>query len=194
MSSSGRVGIVEIVGPEEVHGKDAIDEIGRLRYEVWKGDGLLDLSLFPDGTWVDDMDFGIRARHWVIRQAKTGELVAAARLTRHESLDDDYRDVKLWRDSGLTPEVPLIDFGRLCVRSDFRLRGLAKSLDVIRLAAAHAWDIGGKKPRVCVCTASASKVESLKKLGFFSIDKTAIFKDRPTTVFYALQYNIATSI
>ena len=185
--------IGEIVGPEEVFGKDVIEEIGRLRYDVWKGDGLLDLSLFPDGTWVDDMDFGIRARHWVIREAKTGELVAAARLTRHESLDDDYRDVKLWRESGLKPEVPLIDFGRLCVRNDFRLRGLAKSLDVIRLDAAHEWDIEGVKPKCCVCTASASKVESLKKLGFFSIEKTAIFKDRPTTVFHALQYNLVST-
>ena len=183
--------VPEIIGPIEVFSNDAIEEIGKLRYEVWSGDGLLDLSMFPTGTWIDDMDFGARARHWVVKEKSTGKLIACARLTRHESLDDDYRDVKLWRDSGLEPELPLIDFGRLCVHKNFRLRGIAKELDAIRLDAARNWELDGMKPRTCVCTASASKVESLKKIGFFSIDKTAIFRDRPTTVFHALQYNFS---
>lgn len=90
--------------------------------------------------------------------------VGAARVTWHQSLDDEYRDVKLWKDCGLSPGVPLVDFGRLCVRRDFRRRGIAKSLDAIRLREARLWKLDGLTSRCCVCTASTTKVDSLTKM------------------------------
>lgn len=70
------IAALEHSAPIEVFGAEAIHEIGLLRYNVWKDDGLLDLDLFPNKTWVDEMDFGERARHWVVRDLKTGQLVS----------------------------------------------------------------------------------------------------------------------
>jgi len=180
---------LKVSDPIEVRSTDkaTIEEIGRLRFAVWSADNLLDESLFPDHSWVDDMDFGEAARHWIVRDLVSGDLVGAARLTRHESLEDDYRDVKLWRDCGLTLAVPLVDFGRQAVLGAYRRRGIARALDKVRLESARTWDIAGVTPRCAVCTASEVKIQTLIEMGFFSIGQTAIFNDRPTTVFHALQ-------
>jgi predicted GNAT family N-acyltransferase len=176
--------------PSEVFSDTDIAEIGRLRYNVWSEAGTLDTSMFPEKTWIDDMDFGKNARHWVIKEVSTGVIIAAARLTRHESLEDDYRDVKLWKEKGFPLKVPLVDFGRQCVRSDYRRRGCAKALDEIRIIEAKTWTgINGIVPKNAVCTCSDIKVQALCELGFFPINQTAVFADRPTTTFHALQYN-----
>ena len=80
--------LVEVSAEDE----GVIDEIGRLRYEVW-GEAL-DRDMFPDNKWVDAMDHGADARHWVIKiedeDSKAGfgggKMVASGRLTRHHNL------------------------------------------------------------------------------------------------------------
>ena len=67
--------------------------IGRLRYDVWEAEGSIDKDIFPDRLFVDELDKS--ARHFTIH-APDGTIVAAARLTWHESLDDSYRDMQLW--------------------------------------------------------------------------------------------------
>jgi hypothetical protein len=64
------------------------DTLGRLRVSVWQSEGSLDTALFPDGLFVDELD--LSGRHWLVRDDATGSVVAAARLTWHESLDDGY--------------------------------------------------------------------------------------------------------
>lgn len=178
--------------PMEVNASDKaiMEEIGKLRYECWLGEGVIDAALFPDGLWVDDMDYGPFARHWVVRELDTGAIVGAARLTWHSSLDDDYRDVKLWRDKGVPLQAPVLDFGRLVVRKDHRRKGIARSLVDVRMKAAKEWTQNGLKARSCVCTASAVNVGMLKQSGFVPIGQTASFHDRPGVVFHALQYDL----
>jgi predicted GNAT family N-acyltransferase len=180
--------------PEEISSSNRVlvDEIGRLRYDCWSGlgDGALDISLFPNKSWVDDMDFGSHARHWVVRDTNTNAIVGAARLTRHDSLDDDYRDVKLWKDKGIELVPPVVDFGRLVVAEAFRRQGIARSLVHVRMAAVKSWRVDGIRAASCVCTASAANMTVLLECGWYAIGQEVVFPDRPTTFFHALQYDI----
>ena len=131
---------------------------------------------------VDELDNV--GRHWIIKDAVTGELMATARLTLHSTLNDSYRDVQLWRNCGKHLPLPTVDLGRLVVLSKFRGRGLAQLLNVTRIQAAR--EMGANSIMV---TASAGNARLLKKLGFEDIGETAYFDDRQGTCFYALQYN-----
>jgi predicted GNAT family N-acyltransferase len=185
--------MVLFTAPEEVSSSNraVIDEIGRLRYECWSGDGALDISQFPAGSWVHEMDFGRHARHWVVRDATTTTtIVGAARLTRHDSLDDDYRDVKLWKDKGIELVPPVVDFGRLVVAQAWRRQGIARSLVAVRMAAVQTWEVDGSRAKCCVCTASAANRTVLLQCGWHAIGQEVVFPDRPTTIFHALQYDI----
>lgn len=110
--------------------------------------------------------------------------MAAGRLTMHTHLEDSYRDVQLWKRCGKHLPLPTVDLGRLGVLSEFRGRGLAQYLNIVRMHAAKA--MGAKSIMV---TASAGNARLLKKLGFEDIGETVYFEDRPGTCFYALQYN-----
>ncbi len=182
----------DVSGPCEISSdnEEVLFQIGKLRYNCWEGEGALDVSLFPDEIWVDDMDRGPLARHWVVTHLRTNSIVGAARLTWHASVEDDYRDVKLWREKGLKLYAPVIDFGRLVVQQDFRRRGIARSLVVARIQAAKEWCHNNQKAKTCVCTASKANLKMLQELGFVDIGQTAIFADRPRTVFHALQLDL----
>ena len=54
----------------------------------------IDLTLFPGGVWVDDVNFCRLARHVVVRKASFGCLIGAAKLTRHKTLEGNYRDIR----------------------------------------------------------------------------------------------------
>ena len=164
--------------------KAVMDAIGRLRYEVWEGESSIDANLFPDKIWLEPMDFGNNARQWVVMASN--EIVAAARLTRHESIEeDDYRDIKLWREKGEAISPPVVDFGRLVVHKDHRRRGLARALVRHRLEAARSW---GAKHAVNTCSQENIKF-LVEEFDFFEIGATAVFRDRPNTTFHALQKN-----
>jgi len=167
-----------------------LNDIGKLRYECWLGEGAIDVSMFPEGVWLDDMDYGPLVRHWIVKELATNTIVGAARLTWHSSLDDDYRDVKLWREKGLALQAPVLDFGRLVVRKDHRRKGIARSLVDIRMQTAREWAHNGRLARTCVCTASAVNIDMLHQAGFVPIGQTATFADRPGVVFHALQCDL----
>ena len=108
--------------------------IGRLRFEIWENEGSLDASQFgEEKLFVDDLD--ATARHWVVYHK--GCVVAAARLTWHTSLNDDYRDVKLWAKARIQLPLPTVDFGRLVVHADHRRRGLADLLNQVNQSSSR---------------------------------------------------------
>lgn len=179
--------------PEEISSSNltVVNEIGKLRYDCWSGDGALDCAMFPDKSWVDEMDFGsTHVRHWVVRDMTSNDIVGAARLTRHDSLDDDYRDVKLWKEKGIELVPPVVDFGRLVVAQAARRKGIARSLVHARMVAVQSWEVDGVRATSCVCTASAANMTVLLQCGWYAIGQEVVFPDRPTTIFHALQYDI----
>jgi predicted GNAT family N-acyltransferase len=163
---------------------DILHRIGQLRYRVWgEEEGSLDVRQFPDRAWVDDSDCA--ARHWVAEDRATGELVGAARLTLHSSPEDQYRDMEIWRRAGKPLPLPTADLGRLVVLRSCRGRGVAQQLNRLRMQAAQ--EMGAASMMV---TASAGNARLLQKLGFQDIGVDPVFfADRPTTPFYAMQYN-----
>ncbi len=152
----------------------------QLRYRVWEEEGAINAAAFPDKSWLDRDDD--TARHWVVRRLDTGEVVAAARLTLHASLDDDSRDVALWRRCGKHLPMPTTDLGRLVVLQCCRGRGVAQSLNQVRVEAARLMGA-----RSVMATASEGNARLLLKLGFTDIGETISFDDRPGVVFHALQ-------
>ena len=176
--------LVEISDPEEILSTDidALNLIGKLRYKVWEEEGSINAEAFPNRSWVDELDKC--GKHWVVKDS-SGEFIAAARLTVHETLDDDYRDVQLWKRSGKILPLPTCDLGRLVVLNAFRGRGIAQNLNKIRIQ--YARDLGAKSIMV---TASEGNARLLRKLGFIDIGETIYFDDRPNTLFHALQLNL----
>jgi predicted GNAT family N-acyltransferase len=169
---------------QEVSHEDAelMDEIGRLRYEVWQQEQSINPELFPDRCWIDSLD--PVGRHWVVLDGD--RVVAAARLTMHTNIDDDYRDMKLWKKCGKQLPLPTTDLGRLVVHKDYRGHGFAKQLNEIRVNAAR--EMGAKS--VMVTASGGNKHLLCKYLGFEDIGETIYFEDRPNTLFYALQLNL----
>lgn len=161
----------------------AMRRIGELRYAVWEGENSINPDLFPDRCWVDALDH--EGRHWVLQDAATGEWMATARMTLHRTLEDDYRDVQLWRKCGKHLPLPTVDLGRLVVLPAYRGRGLAQLLNKTRVQAAR--EMGARSIMV---TASEGNARLLRKLGFEDIGETVYFEDRPGTCFWALQYNL----
>jgi predicted GNAT family N-acyltransferase len=167
---------------------DLRDAIGRLRTAVWSAEGSLDPTQFPSGVWWDSLDDAPGTRHWVAVAPGEGPsglaVVASARLTWHESFDDDYRDVQLWRRAGVELPLPTCDLGRLVVHKDFRGRGIAQQMNTVRVAAARAM-----AARSVMVTASEANARLLQRIGFHDIGERVVFSDRPNTTFHALQLN-----
>ena len=160
-----------------------IDRIGKLRYDVWKAEGALEVSYFPVGSWTDPFDYS--GRHWVVVNSDTGDFVAAARLNFLVDLDEQSRDVLLWKRTGNIIPLPTVDFGRLVVNADNRRQGLAHRLNEIRIVAAQ--EMGA---RSIIVTASVGNVSLLKKSGFFEIGQRIEFDERPGVSFTAMQKNL----
>jgi predicted GNAT family N-acyltransferase len=169
----------------EIDPKDtrSLQRIGELRYRVWEEENAINPELFPNRCWVDSLDQ--EARHWVLEDRVTGAWMAAARMTLHTTLDDDSRDVQVWRRAGKHLPLPTVDLGRLVVLAAYRGRGLAQLLNTTRIQAARQMSA-----RSVMATASAGNARLLKKLGFEDIGETVYFEDRPDTCFYALQLNL----
>lgn len=176
--------ICEVPRGEIYEGSAVMVAIGRQRYEVWLYEKSIEEKLFPDKCWLEAMDYGENARHWVAKIEQTGEIVASARLTRHLSVEEDnYRDVKLWREKGLSLQAPVVDLGRLVVASSHRRRGIARALVAARVDAAPLWGA-----TAALNTSSELNIGFLEQdFGFRRIGATAVFPDRPNTTFHALQ-------
>jgi predicted GNAT family N-acyltransferase len=163
---------------EEIPDSKLLDLVGRLRVEVWRDEGTLNEALFPQGSWIEPMDH--RSRHWVARN-ESGELVAAARLSVHATLEDN-PDGYLWKRAGREVPLPAAHFCKLVVRKDARGHGLGRKLNEIRLQASR--EMGAKSILV---TASAKNSRLLLPLGFKDTGIFEVFENRPGFPFHALE-------
>ncbi len=161
-----------------------LEEIGRLRYDVWASEGAINTAQFPHGVWIDEVDHV--ARHWVA-VTSSGVIVGSARLVQHSTIEAEDRDMALWRKIGRVLTPPIADLGRLVVRHDARCKGVASALNSMRVAAAR--DAGA---RVAITTASATNARLLSRIGFVDIGVTISFDDRPGVVFHAMECELTT--
>lgn len=155
--------------------------ISDLRIEVWGSEGSLDPRIRAAGSWLDEID--PVARHWVAETAG-GELVATARLSVHERLEDTL-DGYVWTEAHRSVPLPVGSISRLVVRRDARRQGLAGRLNDVRIAAARAAGC-----RSMTVTASKENARLLAAHGFVDTGLTVVFANRPGVVFHALELTI----
>lgn len=169
-------------------------EIGMLRYFVWKAEGSLCTDRMQHSMFLDILDDAESTRHWCIRDPD-GNIVAAARLTWHPTLEDDHHHALMWKRAGVHLPLPTCDFSRLVVLKSHRRQGFAQALHRLRIDAARK--MGAQSIMV---TASAANVSQLIKFGFKEIGETIVFPDRPNTKAHAMmlitsvsQINVSTN-
>jgi len=115
------------VGPTEVTDPTDVDRICAIRAAVWLETGAAAPDAFPEGRWRDEHDAS--ARHWVV--TRDGEIVAAARLSMHPTLEAVPEADEYLR-AGLELAGPVAAPARVVVVRSARSHGLAA-----RLAAAQ---------------------------------------------------------
>src|SRR5687768_16177884 len=105
--------IVEV----DARDRDMLARIGRLRVDVWEGEGSLSEELRRSRCWLDEFDAA--SRHWIARRESDGELVACARLSIHATLADS-PDGYVWLEAGRDLPGPIANISKLVVRRDAR--------------------------------------------------------------------------
>ena len=133
-----------------------IQRIGKLRAEVWTDEGHLLPEVCKEGIWLDELDD--RGKHWAVFHQD--EIVGAARLTSHNSLEN-MPHAHEFSPYNLAIGLPYCFMSRLVVRKDMRSQGLARQLDCLRLQETKQ---SGAKAVIILPT--SYRVKSLLKLGF----------------------------
>lgn len=110
--------------PLEVADAETIDEICRLRARVWEATGQAAATAFPDGGWRDPYDSD--CLHWIIRDDR-GRLVAAARVTVHDRLEE-VPEAEEYSRYGLRLPGPIAAPARVVVLAEAQGGGLARRL------------------------------------------------------------------
>ena len=155
-----------------------LDEIGKFRLQVWNQETVVDTSYFQDGRWIEPLDF--IARHWIVQ--KNGTIVSAARLTLHQTLEDN-PDGYLWKRVAREVPLPVVHFCKLVVHPSMRGHGLGSLLNQVRLNAAK--EMGAKS---VILTASEKNTRILIPMGFEDTGIRETFPNRPGFMFRGLQY------
>lgn len=127
---------LRVTGPIEITDESRIDEICRLRAEVWRATGDAAQGAFPQGEWRDELDDPGGSRHWVI--LRDDEIVAAARVSVHDRLDA-VPEAEEYITAGLRLNGRIAAPARVVVSPAARRYGLAsRLLDVQDSAAIEA--------------------------------------------------------
>jgi hypothetical protein len=116
-----------VCGPIEVSDPATVREICRLRARVWRAEGFSAIRPCPD-------EHTHHARHWIaVRQ---GELVAAARLCFHNSIEEtpEFEDI---RHLGLSVPHRFAFMSHLIVSKTARGHRLGTCFDAVRVEAAR---------------------------------------------------------
>jgi GNAT superfamily N-acetyltransferase len=123
-----------LAGPIEVEDEAGIEAICELRGSVWRETGAVSPDAFPSGGWRDGFD--AVSRHWAF--TLDGRMVAAARLSVHDRLDE-VPEATEYLGAGLRLEGRIAAPARVVVAASARRRGLAwRLLDVQEEAARDA--------------------------------------------------------
>ena len=123
----------KLFGPTEVRDADSIAEICLFRARVWSATGALAPDAFSSTTgWRDPLD--AVCRHWVVWDDQRN-LVAAGRLSVHDSLDDVHESHE-YKQYGVASTGPVAAPDRVVVSPQIQRAGLGRQiLDVQDLAA-----------------------------------------------------------
>jgi GNAT superfamily N-acetyltransferase len=133
-----------------------LDRIGRLRVRAWS-------TLIPEAAameiWLDG--FEAAARHWVVYRGD--ELIAAARLSVHQGIED-VPDPECFVGVFREPiPTPIASFNRLVVDPSARELGISRRLDLVRLEAAEAM---GCRCAIGSTPAGEKRIRQMVELGF----------------------------
>ena len=118
--------------------------------------GCLQPNVCQNGVWLDELDS--LGKHWVAFDGN--EIVAAARLTFHDSLDD-LPHSREFSPYNLAIDLPYCFMSRLVVRKEFRGQGLARKLDCLRLREAKQ-----RGAKAAIMLPTPYRVQAVLKLGF----------------------------
>ena len=106
-----------------------IAEIQRLRYRVWKNEGV---ALYDEGSGVIADQHDNHAFHWGVFDDEN--LVGAARLCIHDR-QSDVPDTQLF--ASLALPIPVASMNRLVVLREYRGFGIGRALDERRVETAR---------------------------------------------------------
>ncbi len=170
-----------IYGIREVPNSDTnmLQAIARFRFDTWCAETKVNESLFPDGLWLEDIDY--TARHWITEDITTGKIVATGRMTVHDRLEDNL-DGHLWIEQQMTVPLPVGHLSKLVVDKSVRKLGIGRRMSELRMSAAQA--MGAKSMLV---TASVANSRLLFQLGWVDTGIRVVFPDRPDMEFMGLE-------
>lgn len=144
--------------PADLAADDLLEQIYRLRYDIWQAVAPRVVAPYPDERMADPEDS--TAAHFFA--AVGGRVVAAARVTVVADLADLPPPFADWfrEHHGRYPEGVSV-LGRLVCAPAWRGRGLARALDCARLA--HIAEHG---PAIATAMTRGFRIGSLARLGF----------------------------
>lgn len=176
---SGKVFYIKEVDCKDI---EELNRIGKFRYDLWDKETIIDKSLFPGGVWLEELDFSVK--HWIAVEKETNEIVAVARLSIHDTLQET-PDGSLWVEKDYNLSGPIGYICKLGCSSSVRGLGIGKRMNEIRMDAARI--LGANS---MIVTASPSNSSILFKLGWKDTGIRVTFPNRPTTEFWGLEYII----
>lgn len=162
----------------EVFFPDWIMDIGRFRIQGWKNEEGVNPDFFSKEAWIDDLDQ--RANHWIVTHDR--QIVAAARLSLHESLYDvPYAKLLKPEHRKLFTHQRVASINRLVVDPAYRGLGLASILDRIRIERAVA-----QQADTVIAFPQYTRLNPLQRQGFVLLDQLENIPEMPERPFFAM--------
>jgi predicted GNAT family N-acyltransferase len=151
--------------------------VGELRYNAWNGIGMSMNSADSEKVFIDEYDEN--AHIWVVTN-KTGQMVASARVSIHDSIDS-IPQVELFNEYRACLKPPIAAFSRLVVSAEYRNQKISNFLVEQRLAYVEPLEVNSIS---VICP--AWKAKNLKKFGFVQLGEPKPTLECPSVIFAAL--------
>lgn len=162
----------------EVSYPDRLMEIGRFRIKAWQNEQGVNPIFFSRDVWIDVVDQ--HAFHWII--TKNDEIVASARLSIHESLEDvPYAELLNTEQSAGFQNCCVASINRLVVLPEYRGIGLSSILDNIRIERAIQ-----QKAACMIAFPQLSRLKTLGRRGFELIAQLENIPEMPERPFFLM--------
>lgn len=162
----------------EVSYPDRIMDIGKFRIKAWRNERGVNPAFFSKSFWIDEVDQ--YAFHWII--TKNSEIVAAARLSIHDSLCDvPYADLLNAEQSAPFQNSKVASINRLVVLPEYRGLGLSSLLDKIRIERSIQ-----QKAEIMIAFPQLVRLEPLGRKGFELIAQLENIPEMPERPFFLM--------